>query len=329
MNMKYKNLFLNSKYNINMSNKTIFYFIDDNKYKSNLLWPNLYTKTYSIYYNLWLTENLTLLEDKLLFDIITNKYGEGEPNNNYKYLQENKFLDFFKSHRIDTPTCFRKTKSIRRNNNKFELIKFNNYLMRKGKRWQFMKMFLTIMMNLFHKYYFFFYKNKKNFNCRNLFFFYNNLFYVNNNYYNLKFNKPLNLLFNTSIYEYEKHYNPNFYIKFFLLLNLKKITPVFMYYIYKVAKLIYKNTRGKSGKYTYIWKYVSPYKRTNLIMYWIIKETKSRPGRTLYDRVYAVLKDLIFQPKSLLIYKIKRFSNIYVYKYNRNTLAETFITSTK
>jgi len=315
--------------NTAVSNQPIYYFMKTDHYQTFLVRPHLYHKSYEIYYSLWLTEKLELLENKNLYNVITNKYGEGDSENYYSYFQENKFLDFFKSHKIDTPTCFNKTKSIRRPSNKLELIKFNNYLMRQGKRWKFLKMFLKIMMDLFHKYYYFSEKKNTYFDWKSLFLFYNNLFLINNNYHKYYFNKKLKLPFNTVIHKEEKHYDPTFYIKLFLLKNLKKITPVFMYYIYKVAKLIYKNTRGKSGRHTYIWKYVSPYKRTNLVMHWIMKETKARPGKKLKHRVYSVLKDLVFKPKNLLIYKVKRFSNIYVFKYSRNTLAETYITSTK
>ena len=56
-------------------------------------------------------------------------------------------------------------------------------------------------------------------------------------------------------------------LKTILFRNLHKILPIFSFYIYKVDKQIFKNTRGKSGKYTFIWKYVTQYKRTFLLMF--------------------------------------------------------------
>lgn len=47
----------------------------------------------------------------------------------------------------------------------------------------------------------------------------------------------------------------------------KKTQPIFTLYIYKVNKNIYKNTRGKSGKFTFIWKYVPLYKRLFIISF--------------------------------------------------------------
>ncbi len=37
-----------------------------------------------------------------------------------------------------------------------------------------------------------------------------------------------------------------------LFANFIKVQPMFNFFIYKVNKNIYKNTRGKSGKYTFI-----------------------------------------------------------------------------
>ena len=37
-----------------------------------------------------------------------------------------------------------------------------------------------------------------------------------------------------------------------ILQNVFKMLPMFSFYIYKVDKKIFKNTRGKSGKFTFI-----------------------------------------------------------------------------
>lgn len=37
-----------------------------------------------------------------------------------------------------------------------------------------------------------------------------------------------------------------------LIKNITQLFPLFNFYIYKVDKRIYKNTRGRSGKYTFI-----------------------------------------------------------------------------
>jgi hypothetical protein len=111
--------------------------------------------------------------------------------------------------------------------------------------------------------------------------------------------------------------------------NISKLTPVFSFYIYKVDKKIYKNSRGRSGKFTFIWKYVSPYKRLFLVMHWLVKELRSSPGRSLNDRIVQLLKTVILTPEKTSAFKIRKFSHNYVYMNCRKTLAETYVTSTK
>jgi len=46
---------------------------------------------------------------------------------------------------------------------------------------------------------------------------------------------------------------PTVYDTFYKLMkNINQLLPLFNFYIYKVDKRIYKNTRGRSGKYTFI-----------------------------------------------------------------------------
>ena len=119
----------------------------------------------------------------------------------------------------------------------------------------------------------------------------------------------------------------NFYK--WLFKNVYQILPMFSFYIYRVDKKIFKNTRGKSGKHTFIWKYVSPYKRMFLVMHWLLKELRVKQGRSLSDRLLLLFKSVISSPKSTWAYKVKKFSHNYVYRNSRKTLAETYRTSTK
>jgi hypothetical protein len=119
----------------------------------------------------------------------------------------------------------------------------------------------------------------------------------------------------------------NFYK--WLFKNVYQILPMFSFYIYKVDKKIFKNTRGKSGKHTFIWKYVTPYKRMFLVMHWLLKELRVKQGRSLTDRLDLLLKSIIVSPKTTWAYKVKKFSHNYVYRNSRQTLAETYRTSTK
>ena len=114
-----------------------------------------------------------------------------------------------------------------------------------------------------------------------------------------------------------------------LFKNMYNLVPMFSFYIYKVDKKIFKNTRGKSGKFTFIWKYVASYKRLFLVMHWLIKELRLKPGRTLSERLNNLIISLTHEPKSTWVYKVKKFSHNYVYRNSRRTLADNYKTVTK
>jgi len=82
--------------------------------------------------------------------MLLERYGLDNSLDNFSYLRESSFINFFKEHLIDTPTCFSKTKSMRRKVNEIDVMKLNNYFMRDGKRWKFLKLLLTINHQLFN-----------------------------------------------------------------------------------------------------------------------------------------------------------------------------------
>ena len=124
----------------------------------------------------------------------------------------------------------------------------------------------------------------------------------------------------------EMHPNIKLFFNSTIIQNIYNMLPVFSFYIYKVDKKIFKNTRGKSGKFTFIWKYVSQFKRNFLVMHWLMKEMRLKPGRTLNDRVYTTINTLVFNPKKTWMWKVKKFSHNYVYYNCRKSLAETYRT---
>jgi hypothetical protein len=246
----------------------------------------------------------------------------------YEYLVSSDFKSFFSNFLIDVPQCFNDSLSLRRNVNKLPFLRFTNYLMRDGKRLQSSKYFLQVLWNIFTT-------EKKNRFIDNTNFSWKSL-YVS--FFNMTFKSkllkyPTNFnvkdSFNVEISNFGKHYHTHWDIQRLFLLNIKKLEPIFLFYIYKVDKSIYKSTRGKSGKYNFIWKYIAPYKRSFLVMHWIMKELKIQSGRTLRDRINAILNTLYFNPDNTWISKIKKFSYNYVYQNCRKTLAETYVTSTK
>lgn len=116
-------------------------------------------------------------------------------------------------------------------------------------------------------------------------------------------------------------------INFLFSETFKRFNFLFSFYIYKVDKQIYKNSRGRSGKYTFVWKYVAPYKRSFLILHWLAREMRTHSGKTWQMRVITVLRNFFFNTTSTWIWKIKKFSLNYVYFNLRKTLGETYKTS--
>lgn len=135
------------------------------------------------------------------------------------------------------------------------------------------------------------------------------------------------VLYNNFITNDNKVIENSYYIKNFLLDHLNQIAPIFSYFIYSVDKNIKKYSRGKSGKYVFIWKYIAPYKRLNLTMKWFAKEIKFTPSKKIRDRIIVVFNALINDFKSTFAWKSKTFSHNYVFKNLRKTLMSTLKTS--
>jgi hypothetical protein len=62
---------------------------------------------------------------------------------NLLYLKNSSFIFFFINNLIDVPVCFKKSPSLKRKVFELPLLKFTNFLMKKGKREQTLKFFFT------------------------------------------------------------------------------------------------------------------------------------------------------------------------------------------
>lgn len=50
------------------------------------------------------------------------------------YLKDSSFIKFFINNLIDVPVCFKKSNSLKTKNFELPLLKFSNFLMKKGKK---------------------------------------------------------------------------------------------------------------------------------------------------------------------------------------------------
>ena len=277
-----------------------------------------------------LNKYLNFFESDNFINWLDESYDFNDTFDTFEFLKHSDFKFFFSTSMVDIPQCFNSSKSLRRNINKTPLLRFNNYFMRGGKRLKSMNLFLSVLWNIF----FTEKKMLKNTNQRNFISWKSIYISLSHVFINKKHNVyPISYnvrdFFNTEISFYGKHKQNQINVSRTMLNNITKLEPLFLFYVYKVDKNIYKNTRGKSGKYTFIWKYVSVFKRKFLVMHWIMRELKMQTGRTLQERLNSVLTTLYFNPEKTWIWKIRKFSHNYIYHNCRQTLAETYRTSTK
>ncbi len=230
-------------------------------------------------------------------------------------ISSSRFKVFFKNLSVDTPTTLNKIKSLRRLRGLTDTSRLSLYLSKSGKKNSAMN---NIMLGLFKVVQFLKISNYTKPLLPDWRFIYitlSNIGFSKNHSFQLSENsffKKNNLL-----------KEENLTITDLLYQNFKEFNLLFSFYVYKVDKQIYKNSRGKSGKYTFVWKYVPFYKRKFLIMHWLAKEIRISPGKTLQDRVNSILFNFIVNMNSTWIWKIKRFSLNYVYFNLRRTLGET------
>jgi hypothetical protein len=81
-----------------------------------------------------LSHCLSVVDTKDFANFVLDEHGDEDSLEDFEYLHCSTFTTFFRTHRIDIPRCFRKTRSVRRKINEADFLKFNNYFMRHGKR---------------------------------------------------------------------------------------------------------------------------------------------------------------------------------------------------
>lgn len=257
-------------------------------------------------------------------------YGEHEAIDDFEYLKERTFTSFFRNNSIDVPRCFQKTRSVRRPINQVDLLKLNNYLMRDGKRMKVFGYFSKSLWSIF--------STRPDFeeitfktplSWQALFISFTYVTRSGDQYVSMPNVSEELTTYGNLMVPYGKVIEDEWNFTAFLFKNIYQMLPLFSFYIYKVDKKIFKNTRGKSGKFTFIWKYVAPYKRLFLVMHWLLKELRIRPGRSLRDRLDSTFRILLATPEQTWMWRIRKFSHKYVYKNCRRSLAESYRTVTK
>lgn len=281
-----------------------------------------------------LVDNPISVNDKLLSNgVIFDDFREIDANlpqenfivENFLFLRQSTITSFFSVNLVDMPLCFKKSKSLYSKTFELPLLKFINLIMRRGFREKVLKS-LTLSFSTFFK------KYLNNFDLNlnrwlSIFTFLSttctSIDSVDFCWSNSLLCKPITLNSRHSLSEAGYTFNNSFSFKNNLFSKLSEYNPLFSFYIRKVDKSIRKNSRGKSGKYTIIWKYVPLYKRLYVTMRWFLKDLKFQKLKTFDERLFKTLEVFFLSPNLSFISKLRKFTHFFVFQNHKKTLLKT------
>ena len=283
--------------------------------------------------NTWTIEQKQLLyfEDffyenpLLVLEDITDPYFDFTLNTDPSIfnVRRSSITTFFSTNLIDMPICFNKSKSLYMKSFQIPLLKFTNLIMRKGFQNRTLKIitggFNSLTNNL---------PSQQGNNLTNWIFLSKNFssFWVESKkYHNLTFKPETSLKLNKQVRLGNDNFKPLNVTQIFndFLIILEDYLPTFGFFIRKVNKDLRKNSRGRSGKYTIVWKYVPVYKRLYLTMRWFLKDLKFQSHRVINNRFYHLIETLFLTPELSFVFKARRFVHHYVFKNFKKTLLNT------
>ena len=241
---------------------------------------------------------------------------------NFLFLRHSTINAFFTSNMVDLPTCFKKSKSLYSKTFEIPLLKFVNLIMRHGLRERALKATTLSFTRCFLTT-----KASEGNNNLQWVFLYNFLMQTtwapNSGFTNFSNKGFLRLDLQHTVKKFEQSFNHQVGLKNLLFDSLYSYAPAFSFYIKKVSKTLRKNSRGKSGKYMLVWKYVPVYKRLFLTMKWLLKTLRFQRSRGFQERLHRIIEDFLLKPDSTLVSKLRRFVHKFVFSKYRNTLLKT------
>jgi len=322
--------------NISQSNFNSSNFLFDASHHLKFYGNSIFVyEDYKFFTNIRYYENFYLKAENFLPSLKENFFIDETIFENYLVLRQSSFIGFFINNLIDVPICFKKSKSLKTKNFEFIFLKFTNLLMWDGKK----EKIIRILLNAF---FFFFYKLQQeklktqtwSFSWFEFFLFTNETIKILNKNDRREFcleepSDVCDLPYNNFFFKNEKMFENVFFIKNFINDKLSQLTPLFTYYIYNVDKNIRKYTRGKSGKYVFVWKYVAPYKRKFLMFRWFLKDIKFDDNREFPKRLIKMFEKLTFNLKGTYAWRAKNYTYTFIFKNFRKTFMSSLKTVAK
>ena len=242
---------------------------------------------------------------------------------NLSAIRQGSIANFFTSNMIDIPRCLKKSYSIYKPIFELPHLKFLNILMRHGKKEQ---IFSTVFKA-------FVFGRLTNGNRRT------GLNWVSllpvltttslttdsvyQTFYFMKL--TLNSLGKTIDSDYLIH-PQDVQLSTFFTSNLEKYKSIFMFKVQKVDKRTRKNSRGKSGKYLILWKYVPVYRRIYTVLRWLIQDISFQKSYKFQTRFSRAIDLILNDPKRSIMYKCRNFNHNFVFKNFKKTLLKNLKT---
>lgn len=273
----------------------------------------------SFYYDLYHDELEDDLDDRISFI----------PN--YRLKQKSSISNFFSNNLIDIPRCFRNSYSLYKPIYETPHLKFLNILMRHGCKEKIFTTILRIFVN-------------KNLHP-NLHSSYHQTSVLNYSSWltlspiltsllitnstlctSFTFNRwCLSNLRQNIQSEYITTRQP-LTMSTFLTNKLDEYKPTFIFKVQKVDKSTRKHSRGKSGKYVILWKYVPVYKRLYTVLRWLIQDMTFQKARKFELKFWQALNLISNTSKNSLIVKFRNFNHNFVFKNFKKTLLQNLNT---
>lgn len=278
-------------------------------------WELIQLRDYEHLYRLSLTDDTTTL--------IETSFWRSSPT----------LISFFTTQLIDIPVCLAKIKyahSSMASNPKQRLI---SILMRHGRRAYVSKAYSQAALNISAKY--FTNQNFKNqsktweliylgLSQRHVHFSQKTLMLprLQNVAHRLEFTTTLNHI-HTNKSRLTSDYD---WFNEFLLDELTTYSPAFSLFAQQVNKLKRRHSRGKSGQYEVIWKYIPRYKRLLVVLRWLLKDVQLQKSKTFQQRLEKSLEILLLNKTDHMVYKFRRFVHKFVFNRFKKTLLKTLRT---
>lgn len=241
----------------------------------------------------------------------------------FLFLRQSTITSFFTTNLIDMPICFKKSKSLYSKTFELPLLKFTNLIMRGGAREQVIKNITLSFTKCFER----IFKNLNLLNYTKWEYLYNcfstSCYSPNGVFNTYVLNSSLDLHSKHTLTDGNLIFSDSLFLNKFLFYKLNEFLPLFSFYIRKVDKSIRKHSRGKSGKYTIMWKYVPIYKRLYITTRWLLKDLKFQKSKTFNERLFKTLETFLTNPEISFVYKLRKFTHYFVFQNFKKTLFRT------